>query len=279
MSRQAYVRPYSSVMATRRIEPVYSSMIAIGRALFGVLGLRRTVTGIEKIPKDGGAILAITHFGYLDFALTEWVVYLGTRRHVRFMAKESAFANPLVGWLLRGMSHIPVNMKAGAAAFDNAVAALKAGELVGVFPEAGVNASFTVRELKSGAMRMAQKAGVPVIPVAVWGGHRLLTKNHKPTLREAYKVPIWVAVADPITVAAGDEPHELTVRLRQKLQSMVDTLQADYPVDGTGAWWQPRHLGGTAPTPEEAAAADAARDRRREAEAAERNAEKHKPNG
>ncbi|HEY9424943.1 MAG TPA: hypothetical protein VIP54_09100 [Microterricola sp.] len=116
-----------------------------------------------------------------------------------------------------------------------------------------------------------------MIPVAVWGGHRLLTKNHKPTLREAYKVPIWVAVADPITVAAGDEPHELTVRLRQKLQSMVDTLQADYPVDGNGAWWQPRHLGGTAPTPEEAAAADAARDRRREAEAAERNTEKHKP--
>ncbi|RZU65513.1 1-acyl-sn-glycerol-3-phosphate acyltransferase [Microterricola gilva] len=278
MSRRAYARPYSSVMATRRIEPVYSTMIAIGRGLFGALRLRRSVAGIENIPRDGGAVLAITHFGYLDFALTEWIVYLGTRRHVRFMAKESAFANPLVGWLLRGMHHIPVNMKAGHAAFDNAVAALKSGELVGVFPEAGVNASFTVRELKSGAMRMAQKAGVPVIPVAVWGGHRLLTKNHKPTLREAYKVPISVAIADAITVSPTDEPHELTTRLRQTLQSMVDTLQTGYPVDGTGAWWQPRHLGGTAPTPEEAAAADAARDRRREAEAAERAAEKHKPN-
>jgi 1-acyl-sn-glycerol-3-phosphate acyltransferase len=252
-------------------------MITIGRGLFGALRLRRSVTGIEQIPRDGGAVLAITHFGYLDFALAEWVIYLGTRRHVRFMAKESAFANPFVGWLLRGMHHIPVNMKAGAAAFDNAVAALKSGELVGVFPEAGVNASFTVRELKTGAMRMAQKAGVPVIPVALWGGHRLLTKNHKPRLREAYKVPISVAIAEPITVAATDEPHELTLRLRQKLQSMVDTLQAGYPADGTGAWWQPRHLGGTAPTPEEAAAADAERDRRREAEAAARNAEKHTP--
>jgi hypothetical protein len=54
-----------------------------------------------------------------------------------------------------------------------------------------------------------------------------------------------------------------TERLRASLQGLVDRLQREYPIDGTGAWWQPRSLGGTAPTPEEAAAADAARDRAR----------------
>lgn len=257
-------------MATRTSEPVYSSAIALGRGLFGALRLRRSVTGIEHVPAEGGAVLAITHFGYLDFALTEWIVWLGNRRRVRFMAKESAFANPFVGWLLRGMRHIPVDMKAGAAAFDKAVDALKAGELVGVFPEAGVNASFTVRELKTGAMRMAQQAGVPVIPVAVWGGHRILTKNHKPKLKDAYKVDVSVAFAEAIVPEPHDDPRTLTNRLHDTLQQMVDTLQREYPVDGTGAWWAPRHLGGTAPTPEEAAAADAERAVRREAEAAER---------
>lgn len=260
-------------MAKRTSEPVYSSMIVLGRALFGALRLRRAVTGVEHVPREGGAVLAITHFGYLDFALTEWVMWLGNRRRVRFLAKESAFAHPVVGRLLRGMHHIPVNMKAGAAAFDKAVDALKAGELVGIFPEAGVSASFTVRELKSGAMRMAQQAGVPVIPVAVWGGHRILTKNHKPTLRDAYKTQVSVSFAEPIAVAPDADPHVLTTKLHDQLQRMVDTLQTEYPVDGTGAWWQPKHLGGTAPTPEEAAAADAARAVRREAEAAERAAE------
>jgi hypothetical protein len=66
-------------------------------------------------------------------------------------------------------------------------------------------------------------------------------------------------------VSASDDAHEATQRLRAELQRLVDTLQARYPVDGSGAWWQPRSLGGTAPSPAEAAAADAERDRRRQA--------------
>ncbi|MFT2690077.1 hypothetical protein [Clavibacter zhangzhiyongii] len=62
---------------------------------------------------------------------------------------------------------------------------------------------------------------------------------------------------------AAADPRAVTDALRTELQDLVDGLQATYPVDGRGAWWQPRHLGGTAPTPEEAAAADAERDERR----------------
>lgn len=233
------------------------------------------MTGAENIPDSGGAVLAMTHFGYLDFALVEWATWLHNKRRIRFMAKKGAFDKPVVGWLLRGMHHISVDMTAGAAAYANAVTALKSGELLGVFPEAGVSASFTVRELKTGAVRLAAEAGVPIVPVAVWGGHRLLTKNRKIGFRERFGVPVAFAFEKPIAVSPSDDPREATERLRDTLQGLVDELQRGYPVDGTGTWWQPLHLGGTAPTPEQAAAADEERDRRR----TERNAEQARPEG
>ncbi|KQM83765.1 1-acyl-sn-glycerol-3-phosphate acyltransferase [Agromyces sp. Leaf222] len=249
----------------RPSEPIYSTAIVVGRGLFGALRLKRRVTGIEHVPTTGGAVLAMTHFGYLEFALVEWVTWLGNRRRIRFMAKQSVFDKPVVGALMRSMRHISVDMKAGAAAYAKAVEALRSGELLGVFPEAGVSASFTVRDLKTGAARLAAEAGVPIIPVAVWGGHRLLTKRHKVGFSERFGVPVSFAFGAPISVGADEEPHIATERLKVRLQELVDRVQREYPVDGTGQWWQPKHLGGTAPTPEEAAAADAARDLARDA--------------
>ena len=251
----------------RSSEPIYSTAIVAGRGLFGFWRLKRRVSGVEHVPTTGGAVLAMTHFGYLEFALVEWATWLANRRRIRFMAKQSAFDKPIVGHLLRGMRHIAVDMNAGAAAYGQAVTALRNGELLGVFPEAGVSASFTVRELKTGAARLAAEAGVPIIPIAVWGGHRLMTKRRRIRFTERFGVPVSFAFGAPMAVAPDEDPHTVTARLRTTLQELVDRLQTEYPVDGTGEWWQPRHLGGTAPTPEEAAAADAARDAARAADA------------
>ncbi|MGR2752867.1 lysophospholipid acyltransferase family protein [Agromyces arachidis] len=253
-------------MSTR--EPLYDSAIAAGRGLFGALRLRRIATGTEHLPAAGGAVIAMTHFGYWEFALVEWVTWLTARRRIRFMAKQSVFEKPVLGGVMRGMKHIPVDMKAGAAAYSAAVDALRRGELVGVFPEAGVSASFTVRDFKTGAVRLAAEAGVPVIPVAVWGGHRLMTKRRRIRFAERFGVPVAFAFGAPITVGPEEDPRIATEHLRGIMQGMVERLQGDYPVDGAGQWWQPRHLGGTAPTPEEAAEADAERDAGREAKRA-----------
>jgi 1-acyl-sn-glycerol-3-phosphate acyltransferase len=244
-------------------EPVYAAAIGVGRAYFGgLLRLQPVVSGVEHVPATGGAILAITHFGYMDFALTEWIVWLRTRRHIRFLAKKGAFAKPVIGWLLRRMHHISVDMTAGAEAYDRAIAALRSGEVIGVFPEAGVSASFTVRELKTGTVRLAAEAGVPIIPVAVWGGQLLRTKNHSARLSEAYRAPIAVTFGAPQEIGDAEDPLAATARLRESLQSLVDGLQSSYPLDGTGQWWQPAHLGGAAPTPDVAAVAEAERKRR-----------------
>lgn len=254
-----------------RNEPIYTAAIGAGRAMFGALRVRRTVIGAHHLPDSGGAVIAMTHFGYLEFALVEWATWLHNRRRIRFMAKKSVFDKRIVGSFMRNMKHIPVDMKAGASAYAAAVKALKSGELIGVFPEAGVSASFTIRDFKTGAARLAAEAGVPLIPLALWGGQRLMTKNRKISLRERSNVPIVMVVGEPITVTATDDALEATAQLKNAMEGLLETAQKSYPVEGSGQWWHPRHLGGTAPTPEEAAAADAARDARR-AEAARKNA-------
>jgi 1-acyl-sn-glycerol-3-phosphate acyltransferase len=176
------------------------------------------------------------------------------------MAKAAVFHHWFSGPFMRAMQHIPVDRKAGAAAFESAVRALKDGEVVGVFPEATISTSFTVKDLKAGAARMAVEAGVPIIPAAVWGGHRVATKGHKVDLRR--DVAVTVILGEPILPEAGEKPQALLRRTRTAMEALLDEAQRSYPEHPAGdddRWWLPVHLGGTAPTPEEAAVKDSVR--------------------
>jgi 1-acyl-sn-glycerol-3-phosphate acyltransferase len=235
---------------------LYRFAMFVCHSLGRIFRVRREAFGEENIPDNGGAVLAITHFGYLEFALVAWSVWRRDRRRVLFLATANAFRNPVVGGLLRRLGQIPVDRRAGAAAYSAAVDALRSGSLVGVFPEAGVDASFTVRALKTGAVRLATEADVPLIPVAIWGGQRLMTREHKVRFRERFGIPVRIAFGPALSLAG--ERHEVSTKLRTVLQRLVATLQDGYPDDGAGQWWQPRALGGTAPTPDEAIALDAA---------------------
>src|SRR5690242_3506133 len=155
---------------------VYPPVIALAKTLFRVLDLRITVDGAANVPRTGGAVIACNHVSYLDFIFCGLGAH-ESRRLVRFMAKQSIFSHRIGGPLMRGMHHIPVDSDAGLAADRAALAALKAGEVVGVFPEATISQSFTVKEIKSGAARLAAAAKVPLIPMALWGTQRLWTKG------------------------------------------------------------------------------------------------------
>ena len=235
---------------------LYRFAMLVCRALFSFLRVRRTVAGVEHIPDDGGAVIAMTHFGYLEFALVAYTIWRHDRRRVRFLVTSGAFRNPIVGWLLTRLRQIPVDRRAGRGAFAVAEDALHDGSLVGVFPEAGVDASFTVRALKTGAVRLAVEASMPLIPVALWGGQRLMTREYKIRFSERFGIPVSVEFGPALSL--DGERHEVTANLRTSLQTLLASLQASYPDPGDGQWWQPRHLGGTAPTPEEAIELDAA---------------------
>lgn len=235
------------------MELVYPPVILGCKTLFRVLDMKLNLEGVEHIPASGGAVLACTHVSYLDFIFCG-LAGLPAKRKTRFMAKQQVFANRIAGPLMRGMRHIPVDRAAGQASYQEAVAALKAGEVVGVFPEATIARSFTVKPIKTGAVRMAAEAGVPVIPVTVWGSQRLWTKGRPKNLTQRH-VPILIRVGDPFQPTAQDDLEVLTKELRARMTALLDQAQRDYPSTpepGEDPWWLPAHLGGTAPSPEEA---------------------------
>lgn len=236
---------------------VYPPVILLARGVFSGLGLRFTVEGAHHVPRTGGAVIASNHVSYLDFTLVGY----GARpagRLVRFMAKESVFRHRVSGPLMRGMHHIPVDRAAGSAAFREALAALKSGEVVGVFPEATISRSFELKDFKPGAVRLAQAAGVPVVPCIVWGGQRIYTKGRPKDFRGRGKA-ITVAFGEPLHPEKRESSEDLTQELRRRMAVMLEHVQRTYPDQPGGdedRWWLPAAMGGTAPTPEEAAELD-----------------------
>ncbi|NEK56642.1 1-acyl-sn-glycerol-3-phosphate acyltransferase [Geodermatophilus sabuli] len=234
----------------------YRFIIRAALVVFRLLRLRFDVRGAEHLPATGGAIICSNHVSYLDFTFLG-LAALPQRRLVRFMAKASVFAHRFSGPFMRAMQHIPVDRTAGAAAFEHSVRALQDGHVVGVFPEATISSSFMVKDLKAGAARMAVDAQVPVIPAAVWGGQRIATKGHPVDLRRG--VPITVVLGEPLVPEPGEKTQQLLRRIRAAMEALVDEAQRSYPdrpADDQDRWWLPAHLGGSAPTPEEAVALD-----------------------
>ncbi|HWB70680.1 MAG TPA: lysophospholipid acyltransferase family protein [Egibacteraceae bacterium] len=243
------------------MELAYRVVIALVLTMFKVMGWRITVAGAEHMPRRGPAVVATNHVGYLDFTFVGYAAR-GRRRLVRFLAKKEIFDHRLAGPLMRAMGHIPVDRFGRAAeAIATATAALRRGEVVGMFPEATISRSFVPRDAKSGAARMAMAAGAPLVPGAVWGSQRLLTKGRPPNFQRG--VAVTVTFGEPVPYEPGDDPAEVTARLMAAITELVDKAAADYPQRPAGEddrWWLPAHLGGTAPTVAEADAL-AARER------------------
>lgn len=222
---------------------VYPPAILLGRAVFAGMGWRVHAEGRHFLPRTGGAVLASSHVSYMDFVFAEFAAR-PSRRLVRFMAKESVFAHPVAGPVMRSMHHIPVNRSAGAASYSHAVDALRAGDVVGVFPEATMSRSMEPKAFKTGAVRMAAEADVPLIPMAVWGTQRLWSYAPESSLKKR-RLPIEIRVGEP--VAATGDPVQATARLREAVVALVASARDAYPEDGTGQWWYPARLGGAAP--------------------------------
>ncbi|GAB3646502.1 lysophospholipid acyltransferase family protein [Streptomyces sparsus] len=235
-------------------EIVYPPVIGAAKTLFKVWDLRFDIAGTEHIPRRGGAVLVSNHIGYLDFVFAG-LTARPAKRLVRFMAKESVFRHKVSGPLMRAMKHIPVDRAAGMGAYKHAVTALREGEIIGVFPEATISQSFTLKSFKTGAARMAQEAGVPLLPVALWGTQRVWTKGRKRDFGRNH-FPITIRVGEPVHPEEGETAARVTERLRGRMQELLESAQRAYPAQPAGpedSWWLPAHLGGTAPLPAQTA--------------------------
>jgi 1-acyl-sn-glycerol-3-phosphate acyltransferase len=160
-------------MAERRIldgSPVFwlfLKFVLLGPALH--LLFRPKVTGLEHIPREGGAIIAANHVSFLDPLLLPLVV---PHRRVMFLTKVKYIDKPLLRWILTGAGVIPVatdDPRAVGESVAAAVEVVRSGRLVGIFPEGTRSPDGRLHRGKTGVARVALESGAPVIPVGIVG--------------------------------------------------------------------------------------------------------------
>ena len=232
----------------------YPPVIAVAKAGFKALDLQIHISGLEHAPREGGAVLAVNHISYVDFILAGYALH-PAHRLVRFMAKKELFDHKVSGPIMRSLHHIDVDRSAGMASYRKGLTYLKAGEVVGIFPEATISRSFELKEFKSGATRLAATAKVPVIPLILWGTQRIYTKDHPRDLSRGRTV--CMTIGEPLHPTSRDH-EQAHVELHGRMQAMLDETIRAYPEQPPGAWWLPKRYGGSAPTLDEAAALDEA---------------------
>jgi 1-acyl-sn-glycerol-3-phosphate acyltransferase len=247
----------------------YPPIIVAVKTIFRGMGVRFDVTGTEHIPRSGGAVLVVNHISYVDFVFAGYAADRAGRK-VRFMSKRELFDHRLTGPLMRSLHHIEVDRAAGTQSYRTALEYLRAGEVVGVFPEATISRSFELKDFKSGAVRLAAARGVPLVPVVLWGTQRIYTKDHPRDFSRGRRVTIRVGEAlHPGTDRAAD-----ATTLKETMAALLDDAIRSYPDAEPGAWWLPASYGGSAPTRAEADALDMAEHERRRQRAEQRHPRK-----
>jgi len=174
----------------------------VGTAIRG--GWRPEVSGLEHVPAEGGVVLASNHLSFADQLFLGAVI----PRHVAFWGKKEYFTGTgpkgvLDRGLMRGLGVIPVNRDGGAAsdaAFASAVPVLARGGMVAVFPEGTRSPDGRLYRGRTGALRLAQSCGVPIVPVGITGTDEVrprdLLGRHRPRVAISFGPPVDVAGAD-----------------------------------------------------------------------------------
>ncbi len=245
----------------------YRFIVRTGLTARWLLRIPVTLSGLENLPptqvKRGyrqvipgqGAVVAMNHFGLVDFVFAELAVFKGNRAHIRYMITRKRAGNAFVKAVVQLCNHIVVDRAHGDSALQEGIEKAKQGEYIGIFAEGSTNLSYQVRPLKTGAVRIAAATGVPIIPVSVFGAHRIITRGRKIRLRDILGTPVRVHIGEPLLVAPDDDIARASEILRARLQAGVDVAIDSYSdAAPAGAWWLPASRGGSAMTAEQDAA-------------------------
>jgi 1-acyl-sn-glycerol-3-phosphate acyltransferase len=197
---------------------------------------RLTINGKEHIPASGAFVLAPTHRSYLD------TPFAGTVRwkRMRFMGKHTMWKNRQFGWIFSALGAFPVQRgSADREALKRAIEVLRAGEPLVLFPEGERKEGPVVQPLFDGAVYIAIKAGVPIVPVGIGGSERVMPKHARFIYPRKVHVEIGPPIPPPDVPAGGRVQRtvytEHSERLHAELQRLFDTAMTrvpwDYPID------------------------------------------------
>ena len=206
-----------------------------------ILSLIAKITAIhdEKLPRQGAFVLAPNHYSEFDPLIVALAVFR-TGRLPRFMAKESLFRVPVVGWVLKKTGMIPVARTSSASAAKQTM--LQSRELVEhgrgviVYPEGTLTRDPDLWPMrgKSGAVRLALSGDIPLIPVAQWGTQHIMGRYQKGLSLWPLRKPVRVLFGDPVDLSdlrgRAAEPgvlNEATDRLMAAITALLEELRGE----------------------------------------------------
>jgi hypothetical protein len=159
--------------------------------------------GLERIPEEGACVIACNHVSYVDAV----VISACVRRPIRFVMDHRIFATPVMGFVFRTMRTIPIapakeDARLKEQAFADAAAALREGEIVGIFPEGSLTATGEMGVFRPGVERIVRETPAPVIPMALsglWGSFFSRSHNGKAMRRwRGFYSRIALSVGEPV---------------------------------------------------------------------------------
>ena len=187
---------------------------------------RRDWSGMGHIPAEGGVILAVNHLSEFDPLVVAHFVY-EAGRWPQFLAKASLFKNPVLGYLLRVVRQIPVYRGTADAAksLEAAVAAVKAGDAVLIYPEGTTPKSGDLwpQRGKTGVARLFLQTGAPVVPIVTWGPQDVFDpRTGKIRLR---RTSVTVVAGPPLELSRWTDAQPTTANLYAITNEIMTALR------------------------------------------------------
>jgi len=206
---------------------------AILRPILNLI-VKKDWRGGEKLPQSGPAIVVCNHLSYLD-PLTFTHFLYNNGRAPRYLGKESVFRVPIVGRVIRGAGQIPVSRESKDAVkgLEHAIAVLKAGHLLGVYPEGTLTRDENLWPMraKTGVARLALMTGAPVYPCASWGPEKVLPPYSK-KIKLFPRTRVSIMMGEPVDLSRwqgrADDPlaiEEAADHIMDRITTLLETLR------------------------------------------------------
>jgi 1-acyl-sn-glycerol-3-phosphate acyltransferase len=191
------------------------------KLLFGSVA-RVHVLRPENAERTGGLLLAANHISHFDPFILSSVV----RRKIDWMAMAEFFPYPVLGHFLRAVDAFPADRdRADRTTIRSAIARLRSGRIVGIFPEGGIrdgkNSILEGASARSGVAALADMAAVPVLPCVILGSDRLYNKKRWIPLR---RTAVWIAFGNPISRDPALDKSTARQLIEQEFATAVSSL-------------------------------------------------------
>ena len=221
-SRVSYDPPTGYPLGTN---PWFRFGAAVLRPILNLI-IKKDWQGSERLPHSGAAIVVCNHLSYVD-PLTFTHFLYNNGRAPRYLGKESVFRVPIIGTVIKGAGQIPVSRESKDAVkgLEHAIAVLKAGHLLGVYPEGTLTRDENLwpMKAKTGVARLALITGTPVYPCASWGPEKVLPPYSK-KLKLFPRTKVSVLMGEPVDLSRWQGKAEDPVAIEEAADHIMDRI-------------------------------------------------------